>query len=178
MAIYVDDIVAISNNKTYLEHVLQVLQSEFRIKYTWNPIKFLGVEIKRDCEKKRMFLHQSEFIDQILSRFGMEKCNPKRTLMESKLQIQSEENKLSTEFCLLIGALLFVACNTRPDVSYAVNYLSRFQSKFSDQVMSYGMRILRYLAGTRKYGINYENSSNEPLEAYVDASFILIVIRN
>jgi hypothetical protein len=119
-----------------------------------------------------MFLHQSEFIDQILSRFGMEKCNPKRTPMESKLQIQSEENKLSTEFRSLIGALLFVACNTCPDVSYAVNYWSRFQSKFSDQVMSYGMRILQYLAGTRKYGINYENSSNEPVEAYVDASFI------
>ena len=42
----------------------------------------------------------------------------------------------------LIGGL-FVARNTRPNIYFLVNYLSRFQSEGTKQIYKYALQILR-----------------------------------
>lgn len=54
----------------------------------------------------------------------------------------------------LIGSVLYLANTTRPDISYAAGYLSRFTHKPSTAVWKAGKHLLRYLKGTRMYAIN------------------------
>ncbi|POM59665.1 Copiatype Polyprotein [Phytophthora palmivora] len=52
--------------------------------------------------------------------------------------------------------LVHLAIGTRPDLAFAVGQLSRFVAKPSAKHIGSIKRVLRYLAGTVNYGINYK----------------------
>ena len=69
-----------------------------------------------------------------------------------------------------IGSLSYTANATRPDIMYAVNYLSRKQESFGEKEWEQIKRIFRYLKGTASSGVKYTGLGEE-VESYVDASF-------
>ena len=71
-----------------------------------------------------------------------------------------------------IGALLFAARVCRPDIEYAVNYLSQFVDAHNPTYWSAVKQILRYLSGTRNHGIVYGNSGSfYEIKGYTDADY-------
>ena len=84
-----------------------------------------------------IFVHQSNYTEKILKRFNMDKANPLSTTMVVRsLNIETDpfrpceknEKILDSKFSYLsaIGALMYLANCTRPDISFAVNFLARF----------------------------------------------------
>jgi hypothetical protein len=72
----------------------------------------------------------------------------------------------------LIGALLHVSSATRPDISYSVNYLSRFQNCYNETRYKYALRILKYLYVTKDLKLEYKkNEKVETLDCYVDSDW-------
>ena len=57
-----------------------------------------------------------------------------------------------------MGELQYLANATRPDISYAVNRLASYTANPSLEHYGSLKRILRYLAGTKDYGITYRKS--------------------
>jgi len=57
-----------------------------------------------------------------------------------------------------MGELQYIANATRPDISYAVNKLASYTANPSLEHYGSLKCILRYLAGTRDYGITYRKS--------------------
>lgn len=72
-----------------------------------------------------------------------------------KLEIKTEEDPELEKipYQELIGSLLYLAICTRPDISYAVSYLSQFNTCFSSIHWTAAKRVLRYLKGTIDLGI-------------------------
>lgn len=68
-----------------------------------------------------------------------------------------------------IGSLLYLANGTRPDITYAVNVLSRKQSEPSITDWMKVKRVLRYLKGSKDLGLLYEGK-DDCLLCYADAS--------
>ena len=59
-----------------------------------------------------------------------------------------------------------------PDISYSVNYLSRFQSCYDSTHFKYAMRILKYLYKTKHLKLTYCcNSNKDKLDCMVDSDF-------
>ena len=56
----------------------------------------------------------------------------------------------------LVGALLYCATNTRPDVAYSVGMLCRAMAKPTPALMAAAQRVLMYLYRTRELGLRYE----------------------
>ena len=56
-----------------------------------------------------------------------------------------------------IGALLYASLGTRPNITFAVQMLSQFSSKPSNEHWRGVKRILRYLQGTKTLGITYDD---------------------
>ena len=56
----------------------------------------------------------------------------------------------------IVGGLLYLAQNTRPDIMFAVNYLTCFYNNYTAAHWSLVKRTLRYLKGTRNLGLNYQ----------------------
>lgn len=72
----------------------------------------------------------------------------------------------------LIGALLYVAVNTRPDIAASVNILSQYNVKPSTTDWTEVRKVLRYLKGTKdkKLKLNTNFEMNQ-LIGYADASW-------
>ncbi|XP_058222672.1 secreted RxLR effector protein 161-like [Rhododendron vialii] len=61
---------------------------------------------------------------------------------------------------------------TRPDISYAVSVVSRYQSNPGEPHWAAVKRILRYIHGTKDYKLTYHcNGDNLEVVGYSDADF-------
>src|SRR5882762_5506472 len=74
--------------------------------------------------------------------------------------IHNEPNR-SNSYAKLLGELQYPANATRPDISYAVNKLGLYTANPSLEHYRSLKPILRYLAGTRDYGITYRKSNGQ-----------------
>src|SRR5206468_11841190 len=75
-------------------------------------------------------------------------------------------------FLELIGCLWWLAQTTRLDIFVALQRASQWVAKPSPKLWRWLTRILKYLVGTKSYGLVYSrDASTPPLKAYVDASF-------
>ncbi|XP_026824699.1 uncharacterized protein LOC113561749 [Ooceraea biroi] len=70
----------------------------------------------------------------------------------------------------LIGALMYLAVATRPDICFAVSYLSQFNSCNSKEHFKAAERVVRYLKGTTNMGLSFFKGQYE-LKAYADADY-------
>ncbi|XP_055961475.1 secreted RxLR effector protein 161-like [Mercurialis annua] len=71
-----------------------------------------------------------------------------------------------------IGALMYLANCTRPDISFSVNLLARFSSAPTKRHWNGIKHILRYLRGSTDLGLFYSNDSNLKLIGYADAGYL------
>ena len=91
--------------------------------------------------------------------------------MEANLKLEQANKTDETIKCRnLIGALLYISTGTRRDITYSVNYLSRFQSCYDSTHFKYAMRILKFLYETKHLKLTYRcNSNEEKLDCMVDS---------
>ena len=71
-----------------------------------------------------------------------------------------------------IGALMYLASHTRPDICFAVNLLSRFSSCPTQRHWDEIKHVLRYLQGTKNLGLFYTNHNKEGLVGFADAGYL------
>ena len=60
------------------------------------------------------------------------------------------------DYASIIGSLRYATDCTRSDIAYAVGVLSRFTSKLSKDHWLAIERVMRYLIGTKNYGLFYK----------------------
>ena len=79
--------------------------------------------------------------------------------MKANLKLeQAKEIDESIKYRNLIRELLYISSDTRPDIIYPVNYLSRYQSSYDTMHYTYAMRILKYLYKTEDLTLTcYDN---------------------
>ncbi|KAL8089189.1 hypothetical protein AgCh_038826 [Apium graveolens] len=75
------------------------------------------------------------------------------------------------EYSRIIGSLMYLMSCTRPDIAYSISKLSRFTSNPGADHWKVIIRVLRYLRGTRDYGLHYGRYP-AVLEGYTDANWI------
>ncbi|GJW00849.1 retrovirus-related pol polyprotein from transposon TNT 1-94 [Tanacetum coccineum] len=104
-----------------------------------------GIEVKQTDE--RIFICQERYANEILKRFGMDKCNPVGTPIEHK------------------------AKPSKPDILFAVGLISRFMEEPTTKHSKIAKRILRYIKGTVDYGMFYSTSEDFKLVGYSDSDW-------
>ena len=71
-----------------------------------------------------------------------------------------------------IGALMYLATHTRPDISFVVNLLSRFSSCPTQRHWNGIKHALRYLQGTKDLSLFYTNHNKDGLVGFPDAGYL------
>ena len=113
----------------------------------------------------------------------MDKTHPLTTQMvvrshdkeKDPFRPQEEKEKLlvpEVPYLSAIGALMYLANSTRPDIAFAVNLLARFCSCPTRRHWNGIKHIFRYLQGTSDMGLFYSNESGSQLVGYADAGFL------
>lgn len=112
-------------------------------------------------------ISQRAMIADILKETELEECFAVNTPLEPSLELVCEKKthdncKLVSDkmYRSIIGKLLYLAGSTRPDISFAVSSLSRFNEQPHQIHWMAAKRVIRYLKGTIDLGIQYSRSEN------------------
>jgi hypothetical protein len=173
VCVYVDDFLVAAANTHEIKQVQQALQTEFRLNDLGIPQSFLGIQFDYDVDGS-VSIHQHQYIQKVLSDFGMETCQPKSTPMNPKqiLNHRPEEEPPDEEakarYATAIGSLMYLMVGTRPDIAFALGMLSRFTSQPQSQHQVALQRLLRYIKATQSHRITYRSGQ---LIGYTDADF-------
>ena len=133
LIVYVDDLIIAGNNEFELEKIKIALTRKFSMTDLGELNFFLGIKIER--KEDGMYLSQTAYLKNLLKRFNMENCKPSKTPMEVKPPAEEDSTNCiigKKPFRELVGCLMYVMLTTRPDISTAVNFYSRFQSNATE----------------------------------------------
>lgn len=175
ISIYVDDILIATNDTNWLKNTKHSLAESFEMK-DLGPVNYcLGIEFQQDETDHSVCLTQRQYTEAILGRFGMQDCKPAKTPIDTNVQLtkpsQANERIMKQyPYQCLIGTLMYLAVTTRPDIAYAVNFMSQFNTNYSVEHWMAAKRILRYLRGTADHGLQYRKTERQ-LYGVVDADW-------
>lgn len=86
IAIYVDDLLIFANNQNKVKEVKRVLENNFEMKDLGEVQSCFGMCIKKDKQNNKIYINQSKYMETILKKFGMDKCNPISTPMDPNVK--------------------------------------------------------------------------------------------
>jgi len=164
LIIFVDDLLICGKSKEKLKNIKDKLSDKFEMKDLGEVRTYLSINIKHDRNKNEITLDQREYIESLSRKYDIIDSKGHHIPMEQNLRLElapSERN--NKQFRNLIGALLYISTGTRPDISYSVNYLSRFQNCCDDIHFKYAQNILKYLYVTKDIKLTYQKNPNKEM---------------
>ena len=143
----------------------------------------LNVEITRS-NSGHVTLRQTAYIDKLIATHAPEgvpstsqrnktPCDP--TLAQSVLDAVCSEDPtyqaLRSKYMSLVGALLYCATHTHPDIAYSVSQLSRAMHCPNPVLLEGAFRVLYYLYRTRMLGLRYTPNTDANFHGMSDADW-------
>ena len=171
LSLYVDDLIYMGNNTKMMMEFKEDMMKTFEMTDLGLMSYFLGIEVSQRNEG--IFISQKKYTEGLLKKFKMYGCKPVATPLITNEKLQKNDGAPeadASKYRSLIGSLLYLTA-TRPDIMYATSLLSRFMQSPSQIHFGAGKRILRYLQGTKEFGIRYTTKTNSELLGYTDSDW-------
>ena len=166
-----DDILLTGNHLEEMDALKTFLHSKFKIKDLGSLHFFLGIEFLQ--EPHGVIMTQRKFAEDLLKEFDQQNATPAHCPLESNLKLRPDFGIPISNPSLyrkLVGKLNYLT-NTRPDLSYAVQYLSQFLQDPREPHWQAALHTLRYLSKDHTKGIHLNASTDLTLEAYCDSDW-------
>ena len=171
---YVDDCIFFSKDYETIDRCIGKLRAQdLNLTVEQDVHAFLGVQIKRNADGS-VEMTQSGLIQKILNYTGMTDCNAKGTpsgLQPLGTDSEGKPFDEEWEYARVVGMLMYLSSNTRPDIQFAVHQCARFTHVPRGSHAEAIKRICRYLQGTKDKGIIMKPKENPTLDCYADADF-------
>lgn len=171
--LYVDDILPITYDIETMINFKNYLKMKFEMT-DLNEVKFfLGINVTRNFDT--ITLDQTTFLKKTLVKFNMMDCNPMSTPMESSIDYLAlnTQEECNAPIRNLLGSLMYAMLCTRPDICFALNILSRYQSKTNDYLWESLKRILKYVKGSLNVKLIYKRNNyyDHILDGFADSDW-------
>ena len=148
---------------------------------------YIGIRCRQLAAHLRL-LDQERYVIDMLHLYGFSNLRPVATpcsgtqLTKEQCPIeQSEKDAMAkVPFRQIIGSLRYLEQCTRPDISFALNRLSRYQVNPGPVHWNELKHLVRYVSGTKSHGLMYgkdcypqhaqlQHDLSGPLECFVDS---------
>uniref|UniRef100_A0AAV1U9M7 Reverse transcriptase Ty1/copia-type domain-containing protein n=1 Tax=Peronospora matthiolae TaxID=2874970 RepID=A0AAV1U9M7_9STRA len=172
LLVYVDDVLITGSSCELIAHTKTDLKPRFENTDSGKCAFVLGIELL-DGADGSVTLCQRRYVDDILKRFGMDDCKAVAgpVDMSSRLVSSDAATKVDAPFREAVGALMHLTTATRPDIAFAVGYVSRFMENPQEEHWVAVKRFFRYLQGTKMHGICYKPNAKIDFRGYSDADW-------
>ena len=187
VAMYVDNNGCRTNSPTLVHEFLAAVKQDGRIllnlegDMSW----FLSTRYWTDPVTGAVTADQNPYISTLLNKWGMANCKPSQLPMKptqdlAKLPLAATPNRyVISQYCMLVGELMFLSSNTVPTISHAVHAHARYMTNATHAHLDSAKTILRYLKGFMDSGRHIRWSAsdvkppNEPgrISAFGDSSW-------
>jgi len=175
--VYVDDIICATNKASWKTRFFAELNQKYGMKDMGRLSNYLGIQV--DWQEEGVLVHQSKYAQEILEHFGFADAVGCRSPMDTTVKLRAAtkgDKEPGLQYREAVGALMYLATSTRPDLAFPVGYLSRFVQHPNVAHAGALKRVLRYLAATRNHGVFFKNEGANvinPLQinGFVDADW-------
>lgn len=178
IAWHVDDGLAGSNNRPFLDRTKGQIAERFGITDLGPVTKYLGIQFIRDRKTRELWMHQEDYIVYLLAEHGMSDCNPVALPMDPNFpfgrptDLFPDVDDLQTEYRKLVGELLYLAMYTRPDIALTIMRLAQHNVSAEPKHYAAAKHVLRYLAGTSTLRAHYGGAGINPsLHGFSDSDW-------
>jgi hypothetical protein len=173
--VFVDDLIIAGSALNDITIFKNKLSQLYKMKDMGTLEYCLGISVIRHSNGS-ISLNQSKYIDDTMSRFGLQLAHSEPTPMQQGLQLSkssspSDSANLKFPYREVVGSLMYLMISTRPDISYAVGQLSKFLNCSGQQHHSAALHLLRYVKGSKDLCITYHANSPLPVYGYSDADW-------
>jgi hypothetical protein len=176
VGLYVDDMVIIAKDIQSIQGFKAGIAKRWEIKDLGEVKKILGLEITRDRAKRAIKISQTAYADDLIAEYGLTNAREAKTppanldLLEPTYEKDSLAN--ADQFRRAIGKLMYLMRGSRPDICFTISRLSRYVAKPSKRHWKGAVQALKYIKGTRKYGISFSgHRKGGIIEGYVDSDY-------
>ena len=180
ISVYVDDELVFTNCVAWKNSLKAFLMSKFQIKDLGPAQLCLGLNITRDRNKGKIWIDQQKYIVETLEKFKMKDCNPVKAPADPHQKLtksmspttEDEEQKMrDVPYLEAVGRLVFISQTTRPDITYAVHNVARFNSNPGVPHWNAVKRIFRYLKGSINCKLEYSKDEMLQIHGYSDSDW-------
>ncbi len=175
VAMWVDDLIIFSKDSVGVDLLKLQLKIKFEMKDIGELQYFLGIQVLRDRKNKQLQILQRGYVNMILERFEMQNSSPVSMPIATGTKLVKTTEKSTPvdhkQYQSNVGSQMYAMLCTRPDLAYAISQISQFSSNPSTIHESAAKRVLRYLNGTRNFGITFDGKRGLVLEGYSDADW-------
>ena len=172
---YCDDQIWLSPDNDLIEEYVGKLKGlgyDLTLEEDGDIFGFLGINMKKDGSN--IILTQEGLTAKVIAYLGLSNASPKSTPAASD-PLGSDKSGAPFEeewsYPAAVGMLLYLASNTRPDLTFAVHQAARFSHCPKHSHAQAVKRIGRYLVGTKDKGLIFCPDLEQGLDCYVDADF-------
>ena len=174
--VHVDDCSIVGKTKALIAQFKVKIAKFVDITDMGNLHWILGIEVHRIREERKLLLSHKSYIDSILQHYSLEDLKPVSTPMDPSAQLTSAQSLLTMEeiaamrhvpYHEAVGSLMYATLGTRPDICFAVQMVSRFNSKPGLAHWEAIKQIFHYLKGMKELWLAYGGVTRD-LVGYAD----------
>eukprot|EP00253_Pinus_taeda_P005723 PITA_05723 len=166
--INLSDIYDEGNDDYLIENFKTVMKEEFEMTDMGLLKYFLGIDV--DQNENGIFISQAKYVNEVLERFNMQDSKETITPTVMGLKLSKEDSSKDFDpsvYKSIVGSLMYLTA-TGPDIMFFVSLISRFMERPKEAHWQAAKRILRYVKGTKRFGILYTVSECSDLIVYTD----------
>jgi hypothetical protein len=166
--IYVDDMIIASRVKEEIQRIKDLIRERFDIDDLGELKYYLGIYI--ETHKDHILLNQSSYITKLIEKYQLEHSRSVNSPLPSNFAFDPHENlnlKADDKAYVenfptreLIGALNYIAVCSRPDISFAVSSLARYQDFPNLTTCEAIKHLLKYLNTTKDLSLIFSGKVN------------------
>ena len=177
LSVHVDDQLVACNNRQELDQFKAALNAEFECSDSGPAGYFLGFNIHRDRQARKLHMSQEHYFETLLDRFDMKDCNPARNPLPTgfkSITATDDEHQLAKHlpFPQVVGSILYASTITRPDLAHSASLLARYIGKWNLQHWAAAKHLLRYIRGTSDLCLTFTADNSKRLVlGYADADW-------
>ncbi|HEY9816673.1 MAG TPA: reverse transcriptase domain-containing protein [Candidatus Obscuribacterales bacterium] len=172
---WVDDILMVVRTKSIADAIFAKLKElGFSFTVEESVTSYLGIKFEHDSAEGSFNMTQPGLVDKIVEAVGMGDCNPNKTPAAKAALSKDEDGPLFQgpwNYRSVVGMLIYLSTNTRPDIAFAVSQVARFAHAPRETHAKAVKTIIRYLKGSRDQGTIVKPTGLLALEAFCDADF-------
>lgn len=177
---YTDDTFGASNSEEEEKRRKDEIGRVWEIKDVRETEYFLGMRVQQDLDAGTIRLTQRPYWEHVIHRFSLEHIPPRNTPLPTGITLDSNmspktdserEQMHGKPYRAVLGSVMWGQLATRPDLSFTVSLLARFQSNPGIDHWNALMHTVGYIKNTMDYGLTYYRDSDLSPIAYVDADY-------
>ncbi|KAF7353204.1 Gag-Pol polyprotein [Mycena sanguinolenta] len=177
---YTDDVWGASASSEEAEARKAELGNVWDIKDVGHTHRLLGMRVDQDLAAGTVTLSQRAYFEKVLADHGLENIKPRSTPLPVGIALDSsmcpstpEEHAemVGKPYRTLVGAVMWGQLATRPDLSFPVSILTRFQTNPGIEHWRALLHVLGYIRHTLDYALVYSRNGSLTPKGYGDADY-------